>query len=106
MLIEVAWRTLTEAGERAWQAVAEGFSAEEWLSRDGLQSLVRLTRPIEPFNRPEFAAPLFGLAGAILGLVLLGVAVSSLATLLIALLALGVMLARVYGVTLELGFAG
>ena len=105
MVVDVAWRTLAEAAERAWEAIGEAFSSEDWLSRDGIRSLVRLTRPIEPFNRPEFVAPLVGLAGLVLGLVLVGVAVSSLATLLVALLALGLMLARVYGVSLEFGFA-
>jgi hypothetical protein len=105
MLVDMAIRAVSEAAGRAWDVVAEGFEWEEWLSREGFTSLARMTRPIEPFNQPQFAAPIVGLAGAVLGLVLMGVAVSSLATLLIALLALGFMLARVYGVRLEFGYS-
>jgi hypothetical protein len=105
MVVGVSWGVLASLAERAWDAIAEGFAPEEWLSRDGLRNLVRLTHPVEPFNRPEFVAPLVGLAGMLLGLVLAGVAVSSLATLVVALVALGLMLARVYGVSLEIGLA-
>ncbi|HZR80654.1 MAG TPA: hypothetical protein VFD92_06125 [Candidatus Binatia bacterium] len=101
-VVGIAWDTLTRSASRAWE-MAESFSPEEWLSRDGVTAIARLTRPVEPFNQPEFAAPLVGLAGAILSLVLVGVAVSSLSTLLVALLALAFLLTRVYGFSVQFG---
>ncbi len=103
----IGFGTLAELASRTWTAVrdglAEALSGEDLLTREGLQGLVRLARPIAPFNQPELAAPLVGLAGALLSLVLAGVAVSSLGTLLVALLALAFLLTRVYGVSLEIG---
>src|SRR5581483_8634859 len=89
-VVGIAWDTLTRSASRAWE-MAESFSPEEWLSRDGVTAIARLTRPVEPFNQPEFAAPLVGLAGAILSLVL------------VALLALAFLLTRVYGFSVQVG---
>lgn len=74
---------------------------ESVFSRDGATELVRLAQPVEPFNYFDFLAPVVGLAGLLLGLVLAGVAVASLGTLLASLLGLGFLLTEVYGVTLE-----
>lgn len=102
--MEIAWQSLARLASRTWGVVVEEISREDWLSRDGLTSLVRLVRPIEPFNRPDFAAPLIGIAAVLAGLLLTGLAVSSLSTLLLALLALGFLLTRVFGVSLEIGY--
>ncbi len=52
---------------------------------------------------PEFVAPVLGIAGVLLSLLLAGVAFSSLLSMVAALLALAMMLTRFYGVSLELG---
>lgn len=70
-------------------------------SREGASEIVRLAQPVEPFNYFDFLAPVVGLAGLLLGLILAGVAVASLGTLLASLLGLGFLLTEVYGVTLE-----
>jgi hypothetical protein len=103
MLVDIAFRAVSDAASRAWEILVEGFEPSDWLSREGITSVMRFTRPIEPFNQPEFAAPLVGIAGIVLSLVLVGVAISSLSSLLIALLALGFVLTRIYGVSLEIG---
>lgn len=74
---------------------------EDLFSREGATEIVRLTRPVEPFNYSDLLAPVIGLAGLLLGVILSGVALASLGTLLASILALGFLLTEVYGVTLE-----
>ena len=102
MISGLSFSTLLELAQRAWGSLTEGLSAEDLLSPEGLTSLARFTTPVAPFNRPEVLAPLVGLAGVVLGVLLAGAAVGSLATLLISILALALVLTRVFGVSLEL----
>jgi len=98
--------------EFSWKSVVaeiSGFCArlrarlpDDLMSRDTATELVLLTRPVEPFNYSDLAAPVIGLAGVLLGLLLAGVAVASLGTLAASLLALGFLLTEVFGVTLEM----
>jgi hypothetical protein len=83
-------------------ALRDEVLAEGIFSREGLVGLIRLTRPIAPFNQPQLFAPLVGLAGALLSLVLAGLAVSSVGTLLAAVLGLVLILTRVFGFSLEI----
>jgi hypothetical protein len=100
MVIDLSWRGLLNA---VWTAVNDALPEEGLLSRDAVSGLVRFVHPIAPFNQPEFAAPLIGLGGVVLSLMLCGVAISSFATLIVALLALGLLLTRFYGLTFEVG---
>jgi hypothetical protein len=61
-----------------------------------------LTRPVEPFDSPGFVAPLVAVAGMILGVLLTGIAIASLGSLLVSLLALALLLTRVFGISVEI----
>jgi hypothetical protein len=100
MVVDLSWRGLLNG---LWSAVNDALPEDGLLSRDVVSGLVRFVHPIAPFNQPEFAAPLIGLGGVILSLMLGGVAISSFATLLVALLALGLLLTRFYGLSFEIG---
>lgn len=106
MKIDVPWWLLgTFASSIASGAVGSIASriGADWFSREGLREIIRLAEPVSPFDRPGMLAPLFGLAAALLGLILSGVAVSALSTLLASLLGLAFLLTRVYGITFEVG---
>jgi len=103
MLPELSWQALIDGVNDAWNALGQTLAPEGVFTRDSLERLVRVSYPVAPFNRPEVAAPLLGLAGVLLSLVLAGVAVSSLLSMVAALLALGLLLSRFFGVSLELG---
>ncbi|HEY8517792.1 MAG TPA: hypothetical protein VIS07_19965 [Candidatus Binatia bacterium] len=105
MIPELSWQTLLDGVRDAWSALGSAVAPEGVFTRDALERLVRLSYPVAPFNRPELLAPILGLAGVLLSLVLAGVAVSSLLSMVAALLALGLLLTRFFGVTLELGGA-
>lgn len=107
MRLDIPWAAIGNFAA-TWAAGAAGAIGEQlgdagWFSRDAVREIVRLAEPVAPFNRPSLLAPLFGLAAALLALILGGVAISSLSTLLASLLGLGLLLTRVYGVTLEVG---
>ena len=106
----IGWRLIVEVANRAWEAASEGWRdgvlSADALSGDALASLGRLARPVAPFNQPEFFAPLVGLAGLLLSLVLAGVAVSSLLSLVAATLALFLLLTRFFGVSVEITALG
>lgn len=93
---EALAKQVREFWERLRAELPEGL-----FSREGATELVRLTRPVEPFNYSDLLAPVIGLAGLLLGVLLSGVALASLGTLLASMLALGFLLTEVYGVTLE-----
>jgi hypothetical protein len=105
MLQEVSWQSLVDAVSNAWSTLAEAVAPEGLFTRDAVDRLVRITYPVAPFNEPQIVAPLLGVAGVLLSLVLAGVAVSSLLSMVAALLALAMMLTRFYGVSLEVGAA-
>jgi len=81
-----------------------------WLEEIGRQlwgvaescGLLALLRPIAPFNRPGFLAPLITIGALITFLMLSGVAVTALGALLTALLAVYILLVQVFGVSIEL----
>ena len=99
----LSWQSLVARLGDLWSAVRDEIAPEGIFTRETALEIVRLSRPIEPFNQPDFIAPLIGLGGLLLGLVLAGVALSSLGALLTALLALALLLTQVYGIRLELG---
>ncbi|MEW6268561.1 MAG: hypothetical protein AB1689_04595 [Thermodesulfobacteriota bacterium] len=103
MLPELWWQALIDGVRDAWNSFGDTVAPEGVFSRDSLERLLRVSYPVAPFNRPEVMAPLLGLAGVLLSIVLAGVAVSSLLSMVAALLALGLLLSRFFGVTLELG---
>lgn len=83
-------------GKEVWDALAEiGGEVRE-------QGLLPLLRPVAPFNRPALLAPVVT-AGALVSFLLLsGVAVSALGALLLAVLGMYLLLAQVFGFSLEL----
>lgn len=105
MLPEVSWQSLVATVSDAWTNVVDTLAPEGLFSRDAVDRLVRVTYPVAPFNQPEFVAPVLGIAGVLLSLLLAGVAFSSLLSMVAALLALAMLLTRFYGVTLEVGAA-
>ena len=81
---------------RQFWGVAEAFGIE---ARE--QGLMTLFRPIAPFNRPAFMAPMVTVGALITFLLLSGVAVTALGALLTALLALYLLLVQVFGISVE-----
>ncbi len=98
---EFSWQALVEDVRRFWNEAAARFGATS-SPLGGNVDVLRVLRPVEPYNTVEALAPLVGLAGALLGILLAGLALASLGTLLSSLLALGLLLTEVYGVELEL----
>jgi hypothetical protein len=66
------------------------------------QGVFSLLRPVAPFNRPGFLAPAVTVGALVTFVLLSGVAVTALGALLTALLALYLLLAQVFGVSLEI----
>ncbi|HYC21811.1 MAG TPA: hypothetical protein VEI94_03870 [Candidatus Bathyarchaeia archaeon] len=105
-MTQIAWQYLTEQASQLFSSLREEALGERFFSIESLQGILRLTQPVAPFNQPAFIAPLVGLGGMLLGLILAGVAVSSFAALLTALLALALLLSRMFGFSVELGPLG
>ncbi len=103
MLQDFSWQNLVDSVSGALSSIGDAIAPEGLFSRDAMDRLVRITYPVAPFNQPEFVAPVLGIAGVLLSLLLAGVAFSSLLSMVAALLALAMMLTRFYGVSLELG---
>ena len=98
---EFSWQAFVDDIRRFWSEAAARLGATSSpLGRD--VDLLRVLRPVEPYNTVDALAPLVGLAGALLGILLAGVALASMGTLLSSLLALGLLLTEVYGVEFEL----
>jgi hypothetical protein len=77
------------------------------LRREARRSEVRaLVAPIDPFNRSRVLAPLVAAAGVFSVLVLSGVAVGAIAAAATALLAIYLLLTRVFGYQIELAMPG
>jgi hypothetical protein len=106
MMTQIAWQYLTEQASQLFSSLREEALGDRFFSIESLQGLMRLTQPVAPFNQPAFIAPLVGLGGMLLGLMLAGVAVSSFAALLTAILALTLLLSRMFGFSVELGSVG
>ena len=87
---------MEDVGTQLWGVMeALGFEARQ-------QGFLSLFRPVAPFNRPGFLAPAVTIGSLLTFLMLSGVAVTALAALLTALLALYILLVQVFGVTIEL----
>lgn len=86
---------LEEIG-RQLSAVADAFWGEV---RTG--DVLPLLRPAPPFDRPGFLSPAVAVGGLIAIIVLSGLAVAALGSLLLALLALYLLLAQVFGLSFE-----
>lgn len=97
---EFSFEALARQVGEFWERLRERFPQGPF-SREAATELARLTRPVEPFNASDLLAPLIGVAGLLLGVILAGVAVASLGTLLASMLSLGFLLTEVFGITLE-----
>lgn len=98
---EDSWTSLLEELRRTWESLCETLvSARE--APVGWKEIVQLGRPVEPFDGPGLLGSVVGLAGVVAGFLLLGVALSSLGALLVSLLALGFLLHRVFGISIEI----
>jgi hypothetical protein len=87
---------LEELSDQVWNVV-DAFGSE---ARQ--QGLLSLLRPVAPFNRPGFLAPMVTIGALLTFLMLSGVAVTALGALLTALLALYLLLVQVFGISIEL----
>ena len=66
------------------------------------QGVLPLLRPVAPFNEPAMLAPVVAISAMIGVMVFSGVALSAFATLMVALLALYLVLAEIFGYSFEL----
>jgi len=87
--LEELGRQLRSVGDVMWEEVRAG-------------GLLPLLEPVPPFNRPGLLAPAIAVGGLIAVILLSGLAVTALGSLLLALLALYLLLAQVFGVSIEL----
>lgn len=83
------------ADVRAQLAASDLFRAEN------VSTVIDVSRPVGAAGETGFLAPLIGVAGMVAGLMLAGVAVGALGTFLSAVLGLGFLLVRLYGVSFE-----
>lgn len=97
---EFSFEALARQVSEFWERLRERLP-QDLFSRETATEIARLTRPVEPFNASDLLAPIIGVAGLLLGVILAGVAVASLGTLLASMLSLGFLLTEVFGVTLE-----
>jgi hypothetical protein len=87
---------MDDLGQQMWAVLdALGYEAKQ-------QGWLTLLRPVAPFNRPDFLAPVVTIGALVSFLLLSGVAIVSLGTLLTAMLALYLLLVQVFGVSIEL----
>jgi hypothetical protein len=68
----------------------------------GEQGVLPLLRPVAPFNEPAVLAPVVAISALIGVVICTGVAISAFAALMVALLALYLVLAEIFGYSLEL----
>jgi hypothetical protein len=107
---DLAWRLLRDQlatlvgslRQSLWNDGGLGDVLAEAFSPAAFQELAGLARPVPPFNGFSWMEPLIGLGGVLASLALAGVAGTSLLTLLAATLALGLILTRVFGFSLEI----
>ena len=100
------WTSWSDGVLEWWTSLGESLGAQlggegSFVSRDW-PALVRLGRPVEPFNRSDWVAAIVAVAGIVLAAVLTGIALASLGALLVSLLALGLLMTRVFGLSIEL----
>lgn len=103
------WESL-RASVGGWWSVLDGWwepnaTLREVISRawtwERMETAVELARPVGPISESSVLSPIVGAAGALAAVVLLGVAASSMLTMLAALLALAFVLNRLFGLSLE-----
>jgi hypothetical protein len=87
---------IDELTSQVW-GVVEAFGVEA-----RTQGVLSLLRPVAPWNRPAFMAPVVTIGALLTFLMLSGMAVTALGALLTALLALYLLLVQVFGVSIEL----
>ena len=102
MFPEMEWESLLASVDQFWTDFRDQFLDDGVLSSSAIQGVADFTKPVGPMGDSDFLAPLIGVAGLLAGLLLTGVALGALGALLGALLALGFLLVRVFGVTFEM----
>ena len=102
MFPEMNWQNFFSNVDEFLENVQDRLPLEGVFSKQAIDGVVGFSRPVGPIADSPLLAPLVGVAGILAGLLLAGVALGSLGALLGALLALGFLLARVYGVSFEL----
>ena len=102
MFPEMEWESLMASVDEFWTEFRDQFLDDSVLSSSAVQGVADFTKPVGAMGDSGFLAPLIGVAGLLAGLLLTGVALGALGALLGALLALGFLLVRVYGVTFEI----
>lgn len=102
MFPEMEWDSLVASVDQFWTDFREQFLEDGVLSSSAIQGVADFTKPVGPMGDSGLLAPLIGVAGLLAGLLLTGVALGALGALLGALLALGFLLVRVYGVSFEM----
>lgn len=68
----------------------------------GVDGMFPLMRPVAPFNQPAFLAPVVTVTGLISMMLLSGVVVTAFGMMLVALLAMYLLLVRVFGLSIEI----
>ena len=101
MFPEMEWDKFLTGVDQFWAEFRDQFLDERVLSGTAVQGVADFTRPVGPLGDSGILAPMIGVAGLLAGLLLSGVALGALGALLGALLALGFLLARVFGISLE-----
>jgi hypothetical protein len=98
---DASWSFWGEGLDATWELLREKLAAAG-PPAEGWRALAQIGRPVEPFAVSDLLAPIVGVAGVLLGLLLAGVAVVALGALLASLLALGLLLTRVFGISVEI----
>ncbi|MFP6665312.1 MAG: hypothetical protein VCC00_14040 [Deltaproteobacteria bacterium] len=107
MFPELDFDKLFSTLDEVWTNVREQLDAEGVFSQATAQGVVDFARPVGPAADSPLFAPVIGVAGMLASLLLAGVAMGALGAFLAAVMALGFLLARVYGVSFEIApFAG
>lgn len=101
MFPEMEWENFVASVDQFWSDFRDQFLEDGVLSSSAIQGVADFTKPIGSLGDSGLLAPLIGVAGLIAGLLLTGVALGALGALLGALLALGFLLVRIYGVSFE-----
>jgi len=90
MFPEMEWDSILAGVDQFWSDFRDQFLDDGVLSSSAIQGVADFTKPVGPMGDSGFLAPLIGVAGGALG------------ALLGALLALGFLLVRVYGISFEM----
>lgn len=77
------------------------LAASDLFRAENVSTVIDVSRPVGAAAETGFLAPIIGVAGLVAGLLLSGVAIGALGTFLAAVLGLGFLLVRLYGVSFE-----